>query len=310
MKKEGILYVSPYHESFLNRKLKIADYFINFVEVTEESEENKRKNYLRNMFPVFENLIPVYSKKRVGVQIYFASFLAKYPIIYEEKWNAITKYFIRCCSSSSLYLRDISLKVISSLGREDYLEEVLRDMNHQNIFHPIKLLTDAFLQFNGNKEHLIEMLQDHLMEYNENIKIACIEFFSYQKIDMKKIIFALLSSKEETKEVKLACIRYFGNAIYEPVTKALYTLLKEDTTNFEYAAVSANVLKSYPSKETMRQLYLVLKSPNWYVRNNAAESLVSFASEKELDEIQKIDDKYGKEAIQYHRMRLKKEVEK
>jgi len=78
MKKEGILYVSDIHEKFLLRKLKRSDYFINFLEVTEESEQSKRENYLRNLKPVFEKLIPCYQKKRIGFQIYFMSYYKIY----------------------------------------------------------------------------------------------------------------------------------------------------------------------------------------------------------------------------------------
>lgn len=308
MKKEGILYVSDYHEKFLLRKLKRCDYFINFLEVTEESEQGKRENYLRNLKDVFVSLIPRYQKKKMGFQIYFMSFLAKYPMIYESDWNSIIKYIIDSCASKSIYLRENALKALYKLGQENYLKEALRQMNYLNLAHPTKLLSDGFLSYQGNIDSFIAMLKENIFTYNENYKIACIEYFSYHKVDFKNGIFKLLSSAEESKEVKLSCIRYFANAIYEPVTKILYLLLKEDTTNFEYAAVAANVLKSYPSKETFHHLSEALRSPNWFVRNNAAKSLVSFASTSELEKLKRIDDTYGREAILYQIASLEKEV--
>jgi len=199
------------------------------------------------------------------------------------------------------------LKALYKLGQENYLKEALRQMNYLNLVHPTKLLTDGFISYRGNVDSFIEMLKQNIFSYGENYKIACIEYFSYHKIDFKNGIFKLLSSKEETKEVKLACLRYFANSIYEPVTEALYALLKHDISNFEYAAVAANVLKSYPSKETFIHLSEALRSPNWFVRNNAARSLVSFASKKELEQLKRIDDIYGREAVLYQISCLERE---
>jgi len=65
MKKEGILYISGQHEMFLRQKLKKADYFINFLEVVETSEEHKRENYLRNLKLVFASLIFIITLKEI-----------------------------------------------------------------------------------------------------------------------------------------------------------------------------------------------------------------------------------------------------
>ncbi len=309
MKKEGILYVSLAHENFLLHKLKKMDYFINFVEVTEESEKGKRENYLMNLKPVFEKLISKYEKKKISFQVYFVSFLEKYPIIYNDDWNKIVEYLIQCCSSKSIYLRESALSSLYKIGNESYLEEALRNMNYLKINHPTKLLTDGFIRFEGSINNFAEMLKENISNYSDSYKISCLEYFSYQKIDFRKGIFQLLSSPEETKEVKLACIRYFANSIYEPVSKMLYELLKEDQDTFEYAAVAANVLKSYPSKETLKHLVEALRSKNWYVRNNAACAIVSFATEKELESLKNFDDKYGREALMYH-ISMKKDVVK
>jgi len=97
------------------------------------------------------------------------------------------------------------------------------------------------------------------------------------------------------------------NYTYDDIDRVKSIINDQDT--FEYAAVAANVLKSYPSKETLKHLVEALRSKNWYVRNNAACAIVSFATEKELESLKNFDDKYGREALMYH-ISMKKDVVK
>ena len=51
-------------------------------------------------------------------------------------------------------------------------------------------------------------------------------------------------------------------------------LLEENTSQWEYAAISASALSAYPGDETAEHLKEMLYSSNWYVRLNSAEALV------------------------------------
>ena len=87
----------------------------------------------------------------------------------------------------------------------------------------------------------------------------------------------------------------------------LYDLLNDNT--YEYDLVSAHTLRNYKGVQTKEVLIKALQSHNWYVRKNAAESLVIITKIDNIKKIMdKLDDKYAKEALSYQLYLREKEV--
>lgn len=292
--------ISLKHKRMLVRKLKRISYFIAFNRVIEQMEEKKREKYLTDIKEVFLKIYPHYRSKEIIRETYFVHFLSQYPYILEGKMRPLIAYVINCTKSNSIYLRENALNVLYNVGNESYIKEAFYYMNYLNISHHHKLITDGLLRFRGNEEKLSKMLIEEFESYTENYKVACINYFAYKRIDCKKEVYKILTTLNEDKEVRIACIRYFASVPYEEVLPVLEDLLKDDKQNWEYSAVAASTLRKYPGKKAANLLLAATQSHNWYVRNNAAASLIQLTKkEKHKELIERIEDKYAKDALTY-----------
>lgn len=292
--------VSESHKKALKIYLKKINYFIAFSHVVDNMEEHKREMYLSSIRDIFNQIYEHYSKQEIVRQTYFVHFLAQYPFIYERGMKQLITYIINCTTSESVYLRENALNTLYRIGDESYLKEAFYYMNYLGIAHHHKLITDGLLRYNGDSSKLIGMLLEEMDSYNENYKVACISYFAYKKVDCTERMYEMLTDSDESKEARIACIRYFANVNYEPVVEVLRVLLEDDKNNWEYSAVVASTLGKYPSKKTTEWLMNAVQSHNWYVRNNAASSLIQMTKKANYsDLIDRIDDKYAKEAIEY-----------
>jgi HEAT repeat protein len=80
----------------------------------------------------------------------------------------------------------------------------------------------------------------------------------------------------------------------------LSLLNNEKLDNDVYSALAARALSIYPSGETLSALKKSIKSKNWNVRCNAAESLIEMGiCRYELTDILKGDDVFAKDIIKY-----------
>lgn len=300
IRSEDLNSPSKLHIKKLSKNLKKIGYFIAFTRVIDNMDERHRKIYLTNIKMIFVKILPHFQKEEVIRQTYFINFLAQHPYIYEMKMEQLVTYMIQCTTKDSVYLRENALSALYMTGNPNYIKEAFYQMNYLNIKHHHKLITDGLMKFRGDTEKLADMLMQELGNYGENYKVACINYFGYKKIDCTEYLYKVLTSKIEYKEVKIACIRYFSHVLYEPVVDTLYELIKDDNNNWEYSAVAATTLKKYPNRETTSALKDAIRSHNWYVRNNAAASLIELTKKDKIKElITSVDDKYAKEALSY-----------
>ena len=308
--KQSSDHIDDKHLRKLSRILKKTSYFISFVHVIQELDEEERINYLSSIKSIFLSLTPYYEKREVIFQTFYVHFLRSYPFIYSENNNVIVKYLKDSTLSSSVYLRENALIALYKTGQVEYLKDVFFNMNYRNVNHHHKLITDGLLMFNGDVNCLSSMLISEFNNYNENFKIACINYFNYKRVACEEDIYKFLSSNNESKEVRIACIRYFSNIPYEKVIPLLYDFVMDDKDNWEYATVAAYALSSYKSPDTREVLVKALHSHNWYVRNNAASSLIKISRKDYIKKItNSLDDKYAKDAVNYQLHILGKEVE-
>ena len=297
---ENIQNLSIKHINKLKSKLKRTNYLISFTNVIERMDNEKREKYLKNLKSLFLYLTPYYEKKEIILQTYYVHFLRNYSFIYSDNNNIIIKYLKDSTISNSIYLRENALKALYNIGNISYIKEVFSNMNYLNINHHHKLITDGLLTFNKDINSLSKMLLEELKNYNENFKIACINYFSYKKIECQNDLYNLLKKDNEPKEVKIACIRYFTNVKYKEVVPILYDYLNDIENNWEYAVVAARALGTYESEDTIKVLTDALQSHNWYVRNNAAESLIKISKKENLNKLlNKLKDKYAIDALKY-----------
>lgn len=116
----------------------------------------------------------------------------------------------------------------------------------------------------------------------------------------------LLAGSLRDDEIRFSCIRYFGKYPYEPAYPILLSFADcPQDQRWEYAAIAATALASYPGEHTVEVLKKALNSSNWYIRFNAAQSLERFQlTYLELSDVMESGDRYAREILQY-RMDMK-----
>ena len=79
-----------------------------------------------------------------------------------------------------------------------------------------------------------------------------------------------------------------------------FELLKSGGSDVNLAIVAASVLDRYPGQDTVAALKAALSHPNWYVRYNAAGSLVALGqTEASLKDILDGPDRFAREILAY-----------
>lgn len=86
--------------------------------------------------------------------------------------------------------------------------------------------------------------------------------------NFRETLFPLLSQTELDREVTFAVMRYFRKYPYRPAGTVLrQTVIDWEKQDWEYAAIAAASLESYPEMETVKALLVGVQSDNWYVRD-------------------------------------------
>ena len=128
------------------------------------------------------------------------------------------------------------------------------------------------------------------------------QFIRFLGEDFRKEFLELLSKETVDKEIRLEAVRYFRKYPYEPVRALLQRFLQyHEYLDWEYAAVAAQALESYPGPDTVDCLKEGLKAVNWYVRLNSAETLIMGLKipKKDLFDVYNGRDRYAREILNY-----------
>ncbi len=230
---------------------------------------------------------------------FMAYFITSTFEAYDGKYDQVYIILKTYLVDSSIYCKENILKALYAFGDAQKLCELLLLMDTEGMYHHKKLLSDGLCAFNGDKNSLARLLWQHESEFSEHTRIAIINFIATISNEYNSDFYAKLKSSDVSVEEKLAYIRYFSKHIFAPVCRQLYTFLQtnEDTN---LSIVSATALSSYPSKETVSVLKQALKSRNWYIRFNAAHSLINISTDPEfIQDILNTEDKYAKEIFVY-----------
>ncbi len=280
------LLINNYNEKKLKRKLRHISYLIAFSNCEIDNKEK--------LTPLFNKLTDIYNKKNIIEKTYFVYVLSKFSLAYKND-NKIINFLINNSFSNSLYLSENCLKALYKLDNPKYIVKTFLKMNYENCNHHYKLLSDGLLNFKGDKKELSYMFLDNYNKFNNNFRLAIINYFIRIDIDLSKEMYKILL-EETNKEVKISLLRYFGKHKYDKAKDKLIEFLNDD---YEYAIVSIQSLQNYDGLDVVESLKKSLTSSNWYVRNRAARGLINRLSKDEINKLLKIDDKYAIDALNY-----------
>ena len=280
------LLINNYNEKKLKRKLRHISYLIAFSNCEIDNKEK--------LTTLFNKLTDIYNRKNIIEKTYFVYVLSKFSLAYKND-NKIINFLINNSFSNSLYLSENCLKALYELDNPKYIVKTFLKMNYENCNHHYKLLSDGLLNFKGDKKELSYMFLDNYNKFNNNFRLAIINYFIRIDIDLTKEMYKILL-EETNKEVKISLLRYFGKHKYDKVKDKLIEFLNDD---YEYAIVSIQSLQNYDGLDVVESLKKSLTSSNWYVRNRAARGLINRLSKDEINKLLKIDDKYAIDALNY-----------
>ena len=303
------------HRKYLTKKLKKLSNLMAFDETLErlskEHPEDIRK-YLTEIFPVFMDLIVTYQKKNELKAAYFLYIMQKYGIVKNKSNPIINEHLLDFVRQQNLYCRENALKVLYTTGDVSCMMQALKILDGSTFYHSPRLLTDGLLSFAGSHEELAECIWENFGDYSVDMKITLLNYMRFQSGKHCLHMLMLLQDETEDEEVHFACIRYFGKYPFEEAYPLLLDYVeREQDRSWQYAAIAALALSSYPGKETEEVLKKRLHSSNWYVRLNASRSLEMLNLEYcDLIDIFEGEDRYAGEILRYQLdMRQVKEKE-
>ncbi len=304
-------------QRLLTKKMHKVSYILAFMNLMEDIRKQNQDFYLlylRDCMKIFRRLSSVYANRPDEQKACFAYVVSKlnFGLFQDEKdlfaksiSSLIASELVPYVISPSVYVRENAFRAIISIGNPDCILLCLNTLNKTPSHQNEKLIGDDLLAFIGDHQLLADKLFKNFENFNYNIQVAIINYLRLlpkTKIDQNRYHERLLEYLKDVnlhKEVRIAIIRYFGKYTFNPVYEHLLSFLfEQDERQWEYAAISATSLRSYPGNRTTEALYSVVTSRNWYIRQNAAESLISLETELENAQI-KNTDKYAAEMIFY-----------
>lgn len=296
--------VEERHREFLRKKLVRTGGLMAFDETLDQLLAQTPGDvwaYLREIRPVFTYLA-MENKYRSAMKLtYFAYVIRKYRVVEGKPIHVILDVMMKLLQEPSLYCRENALQAIYSSGDCGCVLRALHTVDESGRFHHAKLLTDGLLTFGGERHQLTQALWGAFESFSVPMQVVILDYVRFGGGDLREELLTLLADSRRDDEIRFSCIRYFGKYPYEPAFPLLIAFAERDRERrWEYAAIAATSLASYPGERTVGVLKKALNSSNWYIRFNAAKSLEGFhLTYLELSDVMESSDRYAREILQY-----------
>lgn len=266
----------------------------------EELDAEKSERYLANITTVFDHLTYHFAKKDDLHRAYFAYVLKRW---YRKRpaTDTVVQALLRFVRDGSFYARQNAFEALAQVGSVRSFVDAIEIIESGDDFHHPKLVTETALSFAGDADELAACIVERFERFKPATQAAAINFLRMSGRGDERRLLDLLRDEQADREVRLACIRYFMRNAYgqaDPVLRQLAA--NDDAASWEYAAVAATALASYPSKEALEVLKRCLSSPSWFVRHNAAKSLYDWGlSLDDLSDVMQGEDAYARDMLAY-----------
>ncbi len=249
--------------------------------------------YLRRYHDVISDAAMYYCRRPAMERALFSHLVSILPATVAMEYRRLGELLLTYLEDSTIYCRENVLQALYKLGNDDALERALRLFQEKGWYHSSKLLADGMIQFNGDREALARRLWAG--KWDDGMRAVLIQFMNNLPADLSELVMPELSSRHE--EVRFAAIRYFARHVREEAAPAIREIAGQGD---DTAAAAARALGSYPGRESKEVLVKALTSGNWYVRRNAAESLMEMdLTEEDVRMLSHHDDKYAREMFVY-----------
>lgn len=292
--------VSQKYLKCIERRLLSINSCISYLKALNSFKEHPLMPvYLRETSLAKQYLVYKYYKKDDMNKSFLAYVLSLYPPHIGNDYLPILEMLIKYMDNASVSCRENALRALYAIGNVYAVERAFQFMNdHYIVQHP-KLLADGLTIFQGNKDELMKCLWKHIDEWDTSLMISIVKFISFTSSEYTAIFLPYLTDESVDLEIRIEILRYYRKYYYEPVKEMLYSFFNNNV-NVNLSIVSASVLAMYPSQRTLDVLKKALCHSNWYVRYNAAESLLKMNPTRyEINDILYGNDQYAKDILTY-----------
>lgn len=234
--------------------------------------------YVARHYDAFVRLALRYERKDSVAKAYFAYVMAHYGDCFAFCVGTmqLRTVLLSYLDGASVYTTNNVLRALDRLGSVNAMEAAFVHMNTIGGFTNEKLLGDGLNEFVGNKQALAERLWSHHEEFDEGLNVAVVQFINYGDLDFSEPFLSVLQNRKQSRELRMAIMRYFRRHPYAPVKPVLIGYLQDsDPSLWALATVAAFALSAYPGEDTMQALCAAVGHQAWDVRRNAAQSLLA-----------------------------------
>ena len=296
--------VTEEHCKYLSRELKKINNLMAFDKTLDAlfvQNPEQIQGYIRQLSPVFTYLASEYKKKSEIQAAYFPYIIHKYKVFQGQPISIVMDAMLKLVRSPSLYVRENALQAIYSIGSVECAVNALWILNESTYYHHPKMITDGLLNFSGDTKQLGEQLWKHFDRFSNRMKCVIVDYFRFSSSDHQERILELLTSPGIDDEIAYSCIRYLGKYAYSPAYPVLTGIIEKYQHNqWIYTAITASALASYPGERTVAVLKELLHNPNWYVRSNASQSLMTLGLYyTDMIDVFEDHDRYASEIMRY-----------
>lgn len=304
---EGGVGVDANHLLRLRKKLVYTRNLIVFDHAMEHlqlAEPQMTARYLDEIYyPVILHLA-VRNRYNAPVKMaYFAHVLAQYQLLAHRPKDLLFEMLLDLVRNQNLYCRENALRALYSAGDCGSVLKAMLIVDESPGFHHAKLLTDGLLSFKGDKALLADTLWKKLDAFSVPMQVVVLDFIRFSGQRRDEEMLRILADIHRDDEIRFSCLRYFGRNSCESAYPLLLHYVQEPwRQRWEYAAIAATSLASYPGERTVEVLKTSLSNSNWYIRFNAAKSLEGLGlSYLDLNDIFEGNDRYAREILLYQR---------
>ena len=257
------------------------------------------QKYLDAFHHSFFLLALEYSHHPAMERSFYAHLMARYHPDRDHSANRLAEVMLTYFDNSTVFCRENVFHALYALGCPSAIEQAFSRMNQQNWHHHARLLSDGLAGFYGDREQLAWRLWRRCETWMDPFQVAVVQFASGISDSFCSVFLEALLDPAVGTERKFALIRYFQRRVYPPAKPVLLDILKqEDSTGLAIAAATA--LSFYPGEDSVSALKQALRSRNWYIRRNAAASLVHFGiTYSDAADLRAQGDRYAAEMLEY-----------
>lgn len=288
--------------SLLRHRLRRVNELTAFNAALEEMAQDGQGDWLRAFVSacreVFPDLAHHYLHRPAMERAFFAYVIARYPT--GAAGGRLPTVLLEYLEDSTVYCRENVLQALYALGSASGVEQALRLFNERGWYHHSHMLADGLTAFQGDREALAAALWRECRGWDENLQTAVVQFASNVTDAMKEPFRQALAAPETPLEVRFALIRYFTRHPMPAVKPMLLEMVRREADSGDTAIAACSALVRYPGADTEQVLEQALLSRNWYVRHNAASSLLALGDEASAyAAAERVHDRYAKEMLDY-----------